>query len=573
MKPSFRFVLGLSLIISSITTVYAGPFTTVPTTATPFNFSLEDKLEVPTLIDFPGTVSGATTATRAEIDPVTGKAKLDQSGNPVLDTLSIPNGTVLTGAEGYTLPIDATIMKAAVSDATLNVGSYVYLGDVPRFDPQNLEMVASKMGHTLRVKAWVTQALKDSYEQTLILRWKERYDAFEKSTVHLYPLKNLQTLANQTQDSNTKKFYQTAAYYSTHYLDNSAINIYDQTASEDTYRDNLLTELLRKSLNNETLQIQDGLNLANQYLTNSNFVTTRALQSEALFESHLGSRYVALAAPQGLRLGYINFVYPIAIDVKGPFGDPSEGIKQFPQAASVENRWWSDRWQDEFGGFPFLLLTPDGVAFHGPITEADDMWVLRRSDVSHSCMRMDPSDILELRELLPKDILSLQAKGQTIPAQVRQWPDVEDVNESGTPVVVDVAYYLTHGTGVGINTASNWQPLAIQKFFWTNTFSPYVGKLSSNNTFTVNTSTGANGAPSYQGVFTGLPIYQVVNRALTITGYYPSTQPLVIKTFPMRPTAIIQYHEDGVVYNQATHDSGDNEKQGQNSPTSFMHGD
>ena len=132
-------------------------------------------------------------------------------------------------------------MKAAVSDATLNVGSYVYLGDVPRFDPQTLEMVASKMGHTLRVKAWVTQALKDSYEQTLILRWKERYDAFEKSTVHLYPLKNLQTLANQTQDSNTKKFYQTAAYYSTHYLDNSAINIYDQTASEDTYRDNLLT--------------------------------------------------------------------------------------------------------------------------------------------------------------------------------------------------------------------------------------------------------------------------------------------------------------------------------------------
>ena len=516
----------------------------------------------------------ATTATQPKIDPDTGQPVLGPDQKPVIETVNLQAGLAISGTENYTLPKNVTVIKASISNSKLTIGRYAYLGDVPRFATKDLEMFASKMSHTLRVKAWVTQDTIDQYEETLLLRWMDRYNVFMKSSVHLIPMQNLQTLASQSADPGLKKMYQVASYYSPHYLDNTdlAMNIYDPAAAEADYRDRVLTEILRKSLNNNTITIQDGMALANQYAADPLFYKTRAKESDFLFQAHLGSRFVSDTEDSTpSRLGYLTFVYPIAIDVKGPFGEPNPGIHPFPLEGTIEARWWSDRWQDEFGGFPFLLITEEGVAFHGPITLEGNMWMLRRANVSHSCMRMDPSDILELRELLPRNILSLERLRQTIPLHITEWPDVDDLNHDGNFEAVDVNYYITPGSGYDINNPGNWKPRAIQKYFWNKTFSPYSGKLPSKNTFTVTSTPDKDNFPIYQGTFTGLPQYTVQNNRLVISGYY--RQPVPIQTYYQRPTSIIQYREDGVVFDQATHDLGtENDSAGQASPLRFEHG-
>src|SRR5947209_8078830 len=45
------------------------------------------------------------------------------------------------------------------SRANATVGRYLYVGDAPRFEAKDLEMYTSKMGLTLRIKAWVSEDL------------------------------------------------------------------------------------------------------------------------------------------------------------------------------------------------------------------------------------------------------------------------------------------------------------------------------------------------------------------------------------------------------------------------------
>lgn len=70
-------------------------------------------------------------------------------------------------------------------------------------------------------------------------------------------------------------------------------------------------------------------------------------------------------------------------------------------------------------------------------------------------------------------------------------------------------------------------------------FKPYVNRLPSKNTFQVITTPTGN-----KGVFTGLPQYKIVKDQTVIDGYHGETP---IMTMPIRPTAIIQYREDGVL--------------------------
>ena len=54
-----------------------------------------------------------------------------------------------------------------------------------------------------------------------------------------------------------------------------------------------------------------------------------------------------------------------------------------------------------FGRFPFLLYTgSNGHALHGPITDNEIAWELKRGEVSHGCNRMEGEHVLELAVLL-----------------------------------------------------------------------------------------------------------------------------------------------------------------------------
>lgn len=556
-----------------------GPFPIKRTAIAAMPYTYIRKLEAPTMVSALTASSADGTVTLMDevivqdpvMDPMTGLPQIGADGLPVLVDHIYAAGTVLNPSlnplDDLLLPRDVSVSNAAVADGNHTVGRFAYLGNAPRFESENLEMYASKMGHSLRVKAWVTAATVDGYELALLTRFKGFYDAFMKPSMHFETLQDLVAVAERTKNTDAKKWATVASYYSKHLLENPLLDIYVKTADENEYKQTILTSMLRTLMNDSTLTIQNGLDLMARYSGDLTFITTRQSNSAALFAHHLGHRYTQAPGMDPMkpeRLGFLTFVYPIAIDKRGPLKLPKPGLRKFPLNSSIEGRWWSNRWVDEFGGFPFLQITSDGVAFHGPITmnssSSAETWYLRRDDVSHSCMRMDPSDILELRSLMPKNMNQLQKLGKTIPLRITEWPDVTDADGNGTNEVIDVAYYSIPKSGSIINNVLNWRPSVYNKNYWNRYFAPFVKRLPTKNTFkvvsTVETDP-ATGAVSTvnRGEFTGIPKYDVVNGVLSIVGYYAEVTPIM--TFPQRPTSIIQYREDGIVYKDADDFGGD----------------
>lgn len=547
-----------------------GPFPIKRTQISSMPFTYVKKLEAPTQASQLAASSPDGSITLMDEVTIT-VSVTGADGLPTLEDHIYAAGTVLNPtlypSDDLLIPKDISVSHAAVADGKYTVGRFAYLGNAPRFEPENLEMFASKMGHSLRVKAWVNAGTIDGYELALITRFKGFYDAFMNPSMHFETLQDMAALAESARTEDAKKWATIASYYSKHLLENPLLDIYSKTANEMEYKETILTSMLRTLMNNSTLTIQDGLDLVTRYSSDPLFITTRQAKSAALFSHHLGHRYTSAAGIDPLkpeRLGFLTFVYPIAIDKRGPMKLPKPGLRSFPLSSSIEARWWSNRWVDEFGGFPFLLITPDGVAFHGPITSNSsssvDTWYLRRDDVSHSCMRMDPSDLLELRALMPKKMNQLQKLGKTIPLRITEWPDVTDVDNNGTNEVIDVAYYSIPTSGSVVNNVLNWKPTAYNKNYWNKYFSPFANRLVSKNTFKVvstveNDPVTGEAKTVNRGEFTGLPKYDVVNGVLSIVGYHTEMTPIL--TFPQRPTSIIQYREDNIVYKDADNFGGD----------------
>lgn len=154
-------------------------------------------------------------------------------------------GTVLNPtlnpSDDILIPAGVTVSNPASVDGSIASGRFAYLGNAPRFQPENLEMVASKMGHSLRVKAWVSQDTIDGYELALLTRFKGFYDSFMLPTMHFEILESLVSIAKNTQNVNTKKWATVASYYSKHFLENQAVDIYSKTSAEDQYKEIILT--------------------------------------------------------------------------------------------------------------------------------------------------------------------------------------------------------------------------------------------------------------------------------------------------------------------------------------------
>jgi L,D-transpeptidase catalytic domain len=409
-------------------------------------------------------------------------------------------------------------------------GRYMYLGNVPKFDGSELEITISKMNLTVRVTAYVNQERIDGYAQQLFLRWKRINDALLDVNFSLHPLVKLSKLS-ESKPENVKAWSKIAEQYSSHILESTGLNIYSEIRNAKKYVSNQAEDEYKDLISKAYFKFLFDTELSSDEIIDDNEKFEKLLSKEnsaRLFKKHLGHLFKEGLEKKDYR-GTLTFVYPIAATVEGPFGQPKEMITDLKTAESLEARWWSNKWKDEFGGFPFLLIEWSGVAFHGPITNYSplDVWFLKRDYVSHGCHRMDASDVLELRALMPID---LRKAAESIKVVVLDYFDVIDFNKDGKFEAVDVKYYHIPS------------PLTVMKKNIDETIAPYLVKNQEKAFLTNNKY-----ASKYYEVLTdklkGIPKYSVGKKTLTRTGHHESVD---ILRFDFRPNRIIQYAEEGI---------------------------
>lgn len=415
--------------------------------------------------------------------------------------------------------------------ANSTTGRYMYLGDVPKFDASELEITVSKLNLTNRITAYVNQGRIDTYANQLFMRWKTINDALSDTSMSLHPLVKISKLA-ETKPANVKAWASIAEQYSKHILENPIQDIYSDkrnarnyvsNQAEDDYKNTIIESYFRflfDTTESSDVVINDNRKLA-ELLSPAN--------SQRLFKKHLGRNYTESKDREGY-VGTLNFVYPIAATVEGPFDQPKEQVTDMKTAESIEARWWSDKWKDEFGGFPFMLIEWSGVAFHGPITNYSpmDVWYLRRGYVSHGCHRMDSSDILELRALFPVDLKKAAGK---IKITILDHFDVVDWNKDGNPEAIDVKYYsIPSAIAVAKNKTVE------------DTIKPWLVE-NQKGAFIQNNKYAAKFYDAATDTLKGIPKYEIGKKSVAKVGTHAS---MPIYRFEYRPNRIIQYTEDGV---------------------------
>jgi hypothetical protein len=428
-----------------------------------------------------------------------------------------------------------------------HIGRYLYVGTAPKFDGSEIELTISKMSLTVRATGWVSQSKMDAYASQLYKRWEQIDTTLQDPNFQLHPLVNLMSLP--TKDTSIA-WASIAGQYSSHVLENRGVEVYnakrnvralEEAGNEDQYRSNISTAILRYFFNDNSLTVEA--------VKNDNRLRDRLLSplsSAKLFKTHHGARFISSSSKAGF-VGYLTMVYPIAATVAGPFDQPAEGIRTLMSYGTIEARWWSDKWDDEFGGLPFILVEPSGVAFHGPITNFAplDVWYLRRGYVSHGCHRMDTSDIIELRNILPRTVKELGKVKLTILNNF----DVTDWDGDGKQEVVDVKYYNIP-TAIAIPKGKTLDD-AIKPFLIENqmksyyTSHAYAKKMYDPATDTVK----------------GTPKYKVVSGKLIKDGVHEA---LPLARFDYQPSRVLQYKE----LNTQMYPYDDN--QGKYPPTYFL---
>jgi hypothetical protein len=412
--------------------------------------------------------------------------------------------------------------------ANANVGRFLYVGVAPKFDVGEVDLTVSKMSLTVRATGWISQAKMDAYASQLYKRWEQIDSTMQDPAFVLHPLVKLQGLP--TKDTSIA-WMKIAAQYSSHVLENRGVEVYnakrnasalEAAGTEDDYRRNISTAILRYYFNNNSLtpeSIKADNMLRDSLISASN--------SRALFQKHYNSLFTPSSAKAGY-LGNLTLVYPVAATVQGPFDQPAEGSRALMSYGTIEARWWSDKWNDEFGGLPFILINSAGVAFHGPITNFAplDVWYLRRGYVSHGCHRMDTSDLIELRNILPRNMKDLGKVKLTILNNF----DVVDWNNDGKNEVVDVKYYNIP-SAIAIPKGKTIDD-AIKPFLIENQMKTYYQNNAFAKKFYDPTTDTINGTPKYK----------ISGGSLVTDGVHGS---LPLKRFEYQPNRVLQYKELG----------------------------
>jgi hypothetical protein len=427
-----------------------------------------------------------------------------------------------------------------------HVGRYLYVGVAPKFASHELDLTVSKMSLTLRVKGHISQEKMDGFASHLMSRWEKIDKTLQDPRFELHPLVKIMSLA--TKDSSIA-WAKIASQYSSHVLENRGEEIYSSkrnvqslelAGKEDQYRKSISNAILRYFFNNNNLkaeQVRSDNRLRDQLISVAN--------SRQIFKNHYGSLFTASQEKNGY-LGFITLVYPVAATVEGPYDQPKEASQKLMSYGTIEARWWSDKWQDEFAGMPFILINSAGVAFHAPITNFAplDVWYLRRGYVSHGCHRMDASDLLELRNMLPKNLKDIGKVRLTILNNF----DVTDWNNDGKEEVVDVKYY-------DVPAAVNVQGKTIDEAIAPYLVSQQMKSFYRNHKFA---SKFYNPA---RDTISGTTRYEIVNGQLERNGVHAE---LPLKRFEYLPSRILQYREQNV--KMLPYD----DNQGEYEPSSFL---
>lgn len=410
-------------------------------------------------------------------------------------------------------------------------GRYMYVGNVPKFDGHELEITISKMNLTARVTAHVSQERIDGYANQLFMRWKTINDALMDTRMAVHPLVKITKLA-ETKNQSTKLWAKIAEQYSSHVLENNRESIYLDSRNKKSFTSSQEVDEYKDMISRVYFSyLFDTRESADDIIgDNKKFAELLSVQnSRRLFKKHLGHLFTNVPEKEGY-VGTLTFVYPIAATVEGPFSQPKEMVTDLLTAESIEARWWSNKWKDEFGGFPFLLIEWSGVAFHGPISNNSslDVWYLRRDYVSHGCHRMDGSDVLELRALMPTDLKKAAGK---IKVTVLDYFDVTDWNKDGVLEVIDVKYYQIP---TSVTIAKNKSEEEI--------IAPYLVS-NQQKKFIKNNKYATKYYDETTDTLRNIPKYVFGKKSVTKSGVH---QQVGIYRFDYRPNRILQYTEDGV---------------------------
>jgi hypothetical protein len=430
-------------------------------------------------------------------------------------------------------------VKKIADKANATDGTYLYLGEVPKFKAEELEITVSKMALTNRVTGWVSQALIDAYASELYLRWKTVDDAVKDPNFSFHPLMKLSSLVPKN-SRNTEAWTKIAEQYTTHNLESTGVDIYGQKRNTKNFESSEAREMYKEMISETYFKFLFNAGSPAEVYLNNNQMRDALISPEnsrKLFNRHMSSHFTQDLSKAGY-LGFVTFVYPIAATVEGPFGtkekpaEPYEGVYGMLTEGSMEARLWSDKWDDEFAGFPFLLIESSGVAFHGPITAYNplDVWFLRRGYVSHGCHRMDSADVLELRMLMPSDFVKANGK---IKATILNYFDVADVDRDGKLEAIDVKYY---NIPMSISVTKKQTVEGVIK--------PYLVENQQQTYFNDN----AYASKYYRkatDTLKDVPKYQFSKNKVSKVGVHAE---LPIKRFEYRNNRIIQYKEEGIKF-------------------------
>lgn len=444
-----------------------------------------------------------------------------------------------------------------------SVGRFVYTGDVPRIlNPSDLEVYVSKVMLTVRAKGWVSDEQKRVYASQLLIHWDAIRQAFEMDSMSFEPVPNVKTLAaNERKNEKRAQWLLADRYYMKHNLEDQGVDIYDdeidrhagvKQLAKEAYKNKIILALLRYYTLNPSITLEQGLRLV-PLAKNGEHEALNAALGSRFFERHLKDNYTESQERAGYS-GFLTYVYPIAATTAGPFSIEREGLYALGQYSSDEARWHSPRWDDEFGGFPFLAYTSYGIAFHGPITKLsvpglpgeefanNNFWYLNRGYVSHGCHRMEASDVMEFRQLLPDDITT--SRGVRVKVVSKIWPDSDLFN--GVRFAFNVDYYtpvvsMLAGESVEDAVARNAPSMARETYLRNR-----IDKLKAPSQDPKNLRISRMGKDIV--LFDGLQTYTAEGtRDAVVNG-------IRVISYPARGNRIMQYRETGVVYSGGTED-------------------
>lgn len=440
-------------------------------------------------------------------------------------------------ANAWIYPFDKSdISQMANSDA----GRYIYTGVVPRFQSEDLELTASKIGLTLRVKAWVTPELIDAYLRNLLLRWSRINETFSNDAYFFLPFKSYDSQFAKAANQPGQLAWLTVVsdlFWHTLNINSNTVPTLPAVNSSSKIRNDLdalySLEILRHFLSSPDATVETAADLLSKRPNDTDLVE----YSRALFFKHLGGNFTKSQGRGPKYLGYLTFVYPVAAATTGPMSNnPKEGFYRAFLPGSMGARTWSDKWGDSFGGFPFFQITSAGHAFHGPITKnnTQNIWYLQRGYVSHGCNRMDESDVMELRAMLPRNY------GSGIPLVLQTWPDITDWNDDGRVEVMDVQYYeipsaISAKAGITkeelATLTAPYRGKNAQQQFWKNHFQKYrlqADPLRTNDLLIEGSENIVVNSPKYKvqggnlirdGVYERAPIHSFGWRGIRVLQY------------------------------------------------------